>query len=66
MPHSKRGRDTHTKAYAATRVEEYFAEACEAYFGVNDFYPFVKAELRDYDPAIYEVIERVFHVNEQE
>jgi len=64
--HSKRGRGTHTKAYAATRREEYFAETCEAYFGVNDFYPFVRAELREYDPAIYAIIERVFHVNERE
>ncbi len=64
--HSKRGRGTHTKAYAATRMEEYFAETCEAYFGLNDFYPFVRAELREYDPAICEIIERVFHVNEKE
>ena len=63
--HSKRGRGTHVKAYAATRREEYFAETCEAYFGVNDFYPFVRAELREYDPAICEIIERVFHVNEK-
>ncbi len=63
--HSKSRRDTRVKAYAATRMEEYFSETCEAYFGVNDFYPFVKAELRDYDPAIYEIIERVFHVNEK-
>lgn len=64
--HSKRGRGTRIKAYAATRMEEYFAENCEAYFGLNDFYPFVKAELREYDPAIYEIIERVYHVNEKE
>ncbi len=64
--HSKRGRGTRTKAYAATRMEEYFAETCEAYFGVNDFYPFLKAELREYDPAICEIIERVYHVNESE
>jgi len=63
--HSKHGRDTRIKAYAATRMEEYFAENCEAYFGVNDFYPFLKAELREYDPAICEIIERVFHVNEK-
>jgi len=63
--HSKRGRGKYVKAYAATRMAEYFAETCEAYFGVNDFYPFVRAELRDYDPAICEIIERVFHVNER-
>ncbi len=60
--HSKRGRGTRTEAYAATRAKEYFAENTEAYFGVNDFYPFVKPELREYDPAIHEIIERVYHV----
>ena len=60
--HSKHRREVRVKAYAATRVEEYFAETCEAYFGVNDFYPFLRAELRDYDPAICEIIERVFYV----
>ena len=63
--HNKGRRPGRVKAYAATRREEYFAENCEAYFGVNDFYPFVRAELRDYDPAIHAIIERVFHVNEQ-
>jgi len=63
--HRKSRRDARVKAYAATRMQEYFAENCEAYFGVNDFYPFVKPELRDYDPAIYEIIERVFHVDEE-
>ena len=55
-------RSTYIKAYAATRMEEYFAESCEAYFAVNDFYPFVRAELREYDPDIYKIIERVYHV----
>jgi len=62
--HSKRRDEPYTKAYAATRLEEYFAECSEAYFGVNDFYPFVRAELREYDPAICAIIERVYHVNE--
>ena len=47
-------------------MEEYFSENCEAYFGLNDFYPFVKAELKDYDSEIYQVIERVFHINMNE
>ncbi len=33
------------KAYATTNPAEYFAEISEAYFGTNDFYPFVRAEL---------------------
>lgn len=37
-------------AYAATNPMEYFAESTEAFFGANDFYPFVRAELRRHDP----------------
>ncbi len=38
------------KAYAATNPMEYFAEATEAFFGTNDFYPFVRPELDRHDP----------------
>lgn len=41
------------EAYAATNEKEYFAEATEAYFYRNDFYPFVAGELKDYDPQGY-------------
>ena len=39
------------KAYAATNPMEYFAEASEAYFGTNDFFPFIRIELRRHDPT---------------
>jgi hypothetical protein len=39
-------------AYAATNPMEYFAEGTEAFFGVNDFYPFVRPELRRHDPDL--------------
>jgi hypothetical protein len=48
------------KAYAANNVEEYFAEATEAFFGTNDFYPFVRPELREHDPELYRVLERIW------
>jgi dipeptidyl-peptidase-4 len=48
------------KAYAANNVEEYFAEATEAFFGTNDFFPFVRAELREHDPELYRVLERIW------
>jgi hypothetical protein len=32
---------------------EYFSECSEAYFGQNDFYPFVRAELKEFDRAGY-------------
>ena len=41
------------KAYAATNPMEYFAEASEAYFGTNDFYPFDRAELERHDPEMF-------------
>jgi len=37
-------------------VKEYFAECTEAYFGVNDFYPFNKAELKEHDPDMYDLL----------
>ena len=44
------------RAYAATNQMEYFAELSEAYFGTNDFYPFVRSELRKHDPEMYELL----------
>lgn len=46
--------------YARTNATEYFAEATEAYFGVNDFYPFVRAELREYDPEMFELLRKLW------
>ncbi len=43
----------HERHYAMTNEKEYFAESTEAFFGVNDFYPFVRAELKEYDPDMY-------------
>jgi len=48
--------------YALTNDKEYFAEATEAYFGTNDYYPFVRAELKEHDPKMYEVLEKVWGV----
>ena len=46
--------------YALENAREFFAEMSEAYFGTNDFYPFVRAELRDYDPDTYALLERIW------
>jgi len=48
------------KHYATTNHKEYFAESTEAYFYHNDFYPFVRAELRQHDPVSYAEMERVW------
>lgn len=46
--------------YALNNVKEYFAEGTEAFFGTNDFYPFVRAELREHDPEFFEVLRKVW------
>ena len=46
--------------YALTSPQEYFAEGTEAYFGTNDFYPFVRAELREHDPDLFAILEEVW------
>ena len=44
------------KAYALNDEKEYFAEISEAYFGVNDYYPFVRSELQTFDPLGYSLM----------
>ena len=51
------------KAYALTDEQEYFAESTEAFFGQNDFFPFVRIELKKHDPAIYAVLEEAWGVS---
>ncbi len=48
------------KAYATTNPMEYFAEATEAYFGTNDFYPYVRSELRRHDPELFAVMGKLW------
>jgi hypothetical protein len=48
------------KAYATNNEKEYFAEITEAYFGKNDFYPFVRTELKELDPQGYSAVEKVW------
>ena len=49
--------------YARTNRMEYLAESSEAYFAVNDIYPFVRAELREQDPAMARLLERYWGVD---
>lgn len=48
------------RAYALNDNKEYFAELSEAYFGKNDFYPFTRADLKQYDPVGYKLMEEVW------
>ena len=52
--------------YARTDRMEYWAESTEAYFAVNDFYPFVRAELREHDPQMARLIERYWGVDPEQ
>jgi hypothetical protein len=57
-----RSNGKYEKAYAASNAKEYFAEASEAFFGTNDFYPFVRSELKHYDITIYYLIKMLWNV----
>ncbi len=48
--------------YARQNPQEYFAELTEAYFGTNDFYPFVQAEVFQHDPQGAELVEKLWEV----
>ena len=54
---------SHERHYAMTNEKEYFAEMTEAFFGTNDFFPFVRAELKEYDPEMYAVLGRVWETD---
>lgn len=46
--------------YALSNHKEYFAESTEAFLGVNDFYPFVRAELKQHDPRMYFLLVKIW------
>lgn len=52
-----------TKHYALSNPMEYLAESTEAYFGANDFYPFVRAELQQVDPEMFELLQDLWGVD---
>ena len=49
--------------YALNNPMEYFAEATEAYFGANDYFPFVRAELKRHDPQGFQLIEEIWKID---
>jgi len=48
------------KHYALTNHKEYFAEGTEAMLYVNDFYPFVRAELQAHDLELFKILRRIW------
>jgi hypothetical protein len=60
------GRGGNRRHYALNNVQEYFAEGTEAYFGTNDFYPFVRAELEQHDRKLYDLLARLWGVSDSD
>ncbi|MFZ9838766.1 MAG: hypothetical protein ACO3JJ_09570 [Opitutaceae bacterium] len=50
--------------YGLTNHKEYFAEGTEAFLYRNDFYPFVRAELREHDPALELLLRKIWEPTE--
>lgn len=48
------------EAYALTNEKEYLAEGTESYFDGNDYYPFTNAQLKEYDPELYAILEDIW------
>ncbi len=48
------------RAYAMSNIQEYFAELTECFFGTNDFYPFVRAELQEHDPEAFRLLQKLW------
>lgn len=46
--------------YAMNNKTEYFAELTEAYFGKNDYYPFNKKQLEEFDPTGYKLMQEAW------
>jgi hypothetical protein len=46
--------------YGMNDQMEYFAEGTEAYFYRNDFYPFCRAELKEHDPVLHDLLAEIW------
>jgi len=55
---------SHRRHEALQDEQAYFAEGTEAFFGTNDYYPFVRAELKIHDAALYDLLLEVWEVRE--
>jgi len=49
-----------TKHYALTNEKEFFAEMTESFIGTNDFFPFVRGELRAELPEVHALMKAVW------
>lgn len=49
------------KHYGLTNHKEFFAEMTESFFGVNDFFPFNRAELIEAEPELFELLTKIWN-----
>jgi hypothetical protein len=59
------GRKRMDRAYALTNPAEYFAEATEAFFSHNDFFPYTSEELKKHDPVMHELLGKLWGATAQ-
>ena len=48
------------RAYGMTNHKEYFAETSEAFWGINDFFPFTRQQLWKHDPRTFDLLARIW------
>ena len=46
--------------YGLTNQMEFFAEMTESFFGVNDFFPFNRAELQEAEPELFQLLTEIW------
>ena len=51
---------TRVRHYGLTDHKEFFAEMTESYFGLDDFFPFNRAELMTAEPEIFELMQTIW------
>ena len=49
------------KHYGLTNQMEFFAEMTESFFGVNDFFPFNRAELQEAEPEVFQLLTDIWN-----
>lgn len=47
--------------YGLTDPMEFFAEMTESFFGVNDFFPFNRAELQEAEPELFQLLTEIWN-----
>ena len=48
------------KHYGLTNQMEFFAEMTESFFGVNDFFPFNRAEVQEAEPELFQLLTEIW------